>query len=235
MPFPLLALLVAPVTAALSGITASGLLTTAGAVLLIPQLIDAVDDWWQSMDASEQIAEIVNKRMAAAGLDLQFPAFNPVTEEGRATVKQTLEAFVLQRINAKAGTEFKSLDGLDQTAFLGEVGQTIARRINSETGAKLGTVWPVENLQADLKSEVMRQFENKGRYAGGALFKASTLARIKEKIAAKHPALMVQVKAQQAGGYWGAPIDEKHAKRREAGKIRQQRYKATHQQVWVKN
>jgi hypothetical protein len=233
MPLPVLAFLPA-ITAALSGVTASGLLGAATASIAGLLAAESAVEWFNSESSAEEIAGIVNKRLAAAGLDLQFPAFNPATDKGREIVKKTLESFVLQRVNAKAGTEFSSLAGLDQAAFLGEVGKTIARQVNGKTGANLVTVWPVEKLQDDLKTEVLRQFENRGRYAGGALFKGSTLARIKEKIAARHPALMVQVKAQQAGGYWGAPIDEKHAKRREAGKIRQQRYKAKHQQVWVK-
>lgn len=232
MPIPLLALLVAPVSAALSSITISGLMTTVGILVLIPQVIDAFYDWWQSVDASEEIAALVNKRLAAAGLDLQFPAFNPVLPSGRETVRRTLEAFAVQRINARAGTEFTTLEGLNQDVFLSEVGRAIASQVNARTGSNLVSVWPVDKLQGELKTEVLRQFENRGRYAGGSLFKANSLAQIKTKIAGKYPVLFKAVEAKRNGGYWGPPKDEKHQKRREAGRVRQERYRASHQQVW---
>lgn len=232
MPIPFLALLVGPVTTSMAGVTVSGLLAAGQSVIVRALVVDAVYDWWQSMDAAGDIAEIVNKRMAAAGIDLQFPPFNPANDEGKAIVKRTLEAFAVQRINARAGTEFTNLEGLNQDVFLSEVGRAIASQVNSKTGSNLGSVWPVDKLQGELKTEVLRQFENRGRYAGGSLFKANSLAQIKTKIAGKYPVLFKAVEAKRNGGYWGPPKDEKHQKRREAGRVRQERYRASHQQVW---
>lgn len=233
MPIFLAGFFVAPITAALSGVTVSGLIGAVPSALAVLLTGDAVVDWWASDDAAADIAEIVNKRMAAAGIDLQFPPFNPVTSEGKAIVKRTLEAFAVQRINARAGTEFANLEGLNQEVFLSEVGRAIASQVNARTGSNLASVWPVDKLQGELKTEVLRQFENRGRYAGGSLFKANSLAQIKTKIAGKYPVLFKAVEAQRDGGYWGPPKDEKQKKRREAGRIRQERYRATHQQVWI--
>ena len=231
MPFPLLAL-VPVITGALSGVTVSGLMGAAQTAIVGLLLADAVKDWFESESAAEDIAELVNKRMAAAGLDMQFPAFNPVLPSGRETVRRTLEAFAVQRINARAGTEFATLEGLNQDVFLSEVGRAIASQVNARTGSNLGSVWPVDKLQGELKTEVLRQFENRGRYAGGSLFKANSLAQIKTKIAGKYPVLFKAVEAKRNGGYWGPPKDEKHQKQREAGRVRQERYRASHQQVW---
>lgn len=231
MPLPLL-FIVPAITAALSGVTVSGLMSAAGTALAIVVAGDAVRDWFDSDVAWEQMTDQLNKRLSAAGLDLQFPVFNPTTQEGQDIVKSTIEKFALDRINAKAGTNFTNITGLTQENFLGEMSGVIVAKINTQTGSNLGAVWPVEKLQDNLKTEVLRQFDNRGRYAGGALFKVGTLSKIKEKIAAKHPALMAQVKKQEAGGYWGPPRDEKERLRREAGKERQRRYRATHQQIW---
>ena len=232
MPFPLLGLLVAPITAALSGVTVSGLMGAATASIAALLAAESVAEWFESESAAEEIAALVNKRLNAAGLDLQFPAFNPALPSGRETVKRTLEAFAVQRVNARAGTEFTTLEGLNQDVFLSEVGRAIASQVNAKTGANLGSVWPVDKLQGELKTEVLRQFENRGRYAGGSLFKANSLAQIKTKIAGKYPVLFKAVEAKRNGGYWGPPKDEKHKKRREAGRVRQERYRASHQQVW---
>lgn len=233
MAFPLLALLPV-IKAALAGVTASGLLGAATSTIVALKSAEGVAEWFESTSASEMIADLVNKKMAAAGVDLNFPPFNPATEEGRAVVARVLGKFAAGQINAKAGTDFSSLEGLNQDSFMAEMGGMLANKINGETGAQLLSVWPVDKLKSQLQTEVMRQFDNRGRYAGGRLFPGKTMAAIKEKITLKNPELMAQVKAQADGGYWGAPKDEKHRLRRESGKARQDKYRQTHQQVWEK-
>lgn len=232
MPFPLL-LLVPPITAALSGVSVSGLLASIPLAIAAINSAEAVSDWYQSGQGWAVLSDQLNKRLAAAGLDIEFPPFDPTTDEGRAVVKSTIERYVLDRINAKAGTEFKTVEGLNQDTFLTEAGRVLAGRVNNETGSNFAAVWPIEKLQDELHTEVMRQFDNRGRYQPGALFTAGTLEGIKEKVAAKHPELMAQVNAPIDGGQWGPPATEKIAARRAAGRIRQAKYRRTHQQVWT--
>lgn len=205
-----------------------------GGAVVLANAWDGVEEWFTTDAAWEIMTNQVNTRLSAAGIDLVFPTFNPFTDEGQAVVKSTIEKYALDRINAKTGAEFTSLADLNQDTFLEGVGQLLAKRVNRDTGANLTSVWPVEHLKEQLRVEVVRQFDNRGRYAGGALFKGNTLARIREKVAAKHPALMAQVKAVQSGGMWGPAKNEAERKRREAGLVRQQRYRQTHQQVWSK-
>lgn len=201
---------------------------TAASALVAAQVYDGIMDFVNSANFHEMATNKINTRLAAVGVDLKFG--NVFDSDD---IKNTIEGYVVGRVNAKTGTNFTKISDLNKETFLAEVGGILARRINAKTGSNIAAVWPVEVLKEELKTEAVRQFDNRGRYAGGALFKVSVLAKIKEKIAAKHPALLKQVKAVEEGGYWGPPINEKHRKRREAGKIRQARYKAGHQQVWA--
>jgi len=232
MPFPLL-FVVPAVTTALSGVTASGLMAAATSTITALLAAESIADWFDSDNGWSVLSDQLNKRLAAAGVDMEFPPFNPLTDEGRAVVKNTIERYALDRVNAKAETQFTTLAGLTPDAFLAEAGQVLARRVNNETGANMGAVWPVEKLKSELHSEVLRQFDNRGRYAAGSLFKPGVLEAVKGKIAARHPELMEQVNAPIDGGMWGPPATEKIAKRREAGRIRQAKYRRTHQQVWA--
>ncbi|MDP2000368.1 MAG: hypothetical protein Q8K22_12345 [Rhodoferax sp.] len=233
MPLPLL--LVGPaITAALSGVTTSGLLTAAASVLAAATAADGIADWFDSGTAQKLIIEKINTRLSAAGVGLEFPVCNPLTDEGKATIKRTIERYILERINTKTGAEFSSLEDLNQENFLIEVGRLVVAPINAKTGSNLTAIYPLATLQSQLQTEAVRQFANGGRYNAGALFRGNTMAKIRAKIAGKNPALMAEVKAMEEGSYWGPPKDEKHAKRREKGKARQETYRKTHQQMWVK-
>lgn len=232
MPIPL-ALLVPAVVTALSGVTFSGLLSAGSTAIAALLAAESVSDWLDGDAGWDLLSDQLNKRLSAAGVDIEFPPFNPLTEAGRAVFKTTIEGYAVQRINARAGTQFASLAGLTPDTFLNEAGTVLAKRINNETGASFASVWPVEKLKGELHSEVLRQFDNRGRYAPGSLFKPGVLDGVKAKIAAKHPELMEQVPAPVDGGMWGPPATEKIAARRAAGRIRQQKYRRTHQQVWV--
>ena len=227
MPLPLLGVpaLYAMIVAAVSKLTFTGVVTGGVAAAAA---YDAVEEWLTTDDFASILTDKLNAKLAAAGLELQF---TNVTDTD--AVRATVEGFALERINAKAGTQISSLAGLNRENFLEAVGSGIAAKINAQTGANLTSVYPVDKLIPKLQTEVIRQFDNRGRYGGGRLFKGDTLDKIRTKIAAKNPALMAQVKATRAGGYWGAAIDEKHQRRRDKGRDRQARYKTTHQQVWV--
>lgn len=227
-----LPLLVVPAIPAIAASLTTAFTWIAGAVasaLVAAQAYDGIMDFINSPNFHELATDKLNTRLAAAGIDLEFGnVFDP------EDIQASIEEFMLRRVNAKAGTNFTKIADLNQDGFLAEVGGVLARRINAKTGANLGALWPLDALKAQLHTEAVRQFDNRGRYAGGALFNASTLSKIKEKIAAKNPALMRQVRAVEDGGYWGPPINEKHRKKREAGRARQARYKKTHQQVWAR-
>lgn len=232
MPIPLALFLPAVVTS-LSGVSFSGLMSAGTAAIAALLAAESVSDWLDSDSGWALLSDQLNARLSAAGVDLEFPPFNPLTEAGRAVVKSTIEGYAVQRVNAKAGTQFATLAGVTPDSFLVEAGSVLAKRINNETGASFASVWPVENLKSELHSEVLRQFDNRGRYAPGALFKPGVLDGVKAKIAAKHPELMQQVNPPIDGGMWGPPATEKIAQRRAAGRIRQQKYRRTHQQVWA--
>ena len=234
MPVPLVALLALGVEGSLAGVSVSGLLGAASASITALLTAEAVVSWLDSNTGAALIAEQLNKRLAAAGVDLEFPPFNPLLESGRETFKKTIEAYALGRLNTKAGTNFAKVADLTPANFEIELGRVLAAPINNATGANFATIWPVEKLQDQLKTEVLRQFDNRGRYAAGALFKSDTMQGIKAKIAAKHPGLMVALTAPKTGGMWGPAKDAAHALRREKARIRQDKYRRTHQQVWVK-
>jgi hypothetical protein len=224
MPLPLIAPAIA---AALGYLGANGVVATANA-------IDAIDSWIEGGHAQALLMEKLNARLSAAGLDLQLPASaNPLKAEGREMIKRAIEAYMLERINTKTGAEFSSLEDLNQENFLIEVGRLVVAPINAKTGSNLTAIYPLATLQSQLQTEAVRQFANGGRYNAGALFRGNTMAKIRAKIAGKNPALMAEVKAMEEGSYWGPPRDEKHAKRREKGKARQETYRKTHQQMWV--
>ena len=228
MPFPVLAGMVMQATA-----------WAVGGKLVVDGVLDSVDlandagEWLESDAGWSLLTEKFNARLAKAGIDLRFEPFNPLTETGRDSFKKQLEKHILDKINAKTGADFKSLENLDPEAFMGQVGKSLASKINSKTGAQIATIWPAERLQAEIRSEVLRQFDNRGRYNGGALFPFAAVNAIKAKVIERNPQYAQTVKAIEEGGYWGPPKDEKHAKRRAQGRARQARYKMTHQQTWI--
>lgn len=234
MPVPLIALAAAAVQSSLAGVSVTGLLGAAGAGYTALMAAEGFANWLESSTGAELIAEQLNKRLAAAGVGLEFPPFNPLTGAGQDTVKKTIEAYALDRLNTKAGTNFTKVEDLTPANFEIELGRVLAAPINNATGSNFSSVYPLEKLQDQLKTEVLRQFDNRGRYAAGALFNSSTMQGIKAKIAEKHPELLTALTAPKPGGMWGPARDAAHAVKREKARIRQEKYRRTHQQVWVK-
>lgn len=226
-----------PIVAVIAGIVAAVVVVVDKAIDAA-KVVDGAYSWFASGEAAELIAGRVNTRLAAAGLDLVIPAeaisFSPLGGDMPEKLKKILDQYACDKINAKTGAGLTTLEGLDRDTFLASISGVFARQINAKTGANLSQVWPLDKLQAQLQTEVVRQFNNRGRYAGGALFRANTMMAIKTKIAAKHPELLKQVKAVQDGGPWGPARNEAHRKKRESGKIRQDRYRQGHQQIWIK-
>lgn len=232
MPFPLL-LAVPAAFGQLAQIlaTVGGAWTAAGSIAAV---WDGIEEWLEGEVAAAFLADRLNQKLAAAGIDIEFPPFNPLLESGREIVRAVVEGYALDRINAKTGGDFTTLAGLNQDTFVAGLSQVLASRVNQKTGANLGALWPIDALKSQLQTEAVRQFDNRGRYAGGTLFKAGVIADIRSKIAARHPKLFAASKPVGVDGPWGPPLNEAHAKRREKGKIRQQKYRQTHQQVWAR-
>ena len=226
-------LIAAGVQGSIAGLSVSGLLGAFSASVTALLTAEAVVNWLESNTGAELCADQLNKRLAAAGLDLEFPPFNPLTDAGREIFKRTIEGFALDRLNAKAGTNFTKVADLTPANFEIELGRILSGQINNATGANFTALWPAEKLQDQLKTEVLRQFDNRGRYAAGALFNSGTMQGIKAKIAAKHPGLMLALVAPKTGGLWGPARDQAHQIKRDKAKLRQEKYRRTHQQVWV--
>lgn len=217
MPFFVLA-----IPAAITG-AAELLAASWTGIILAGEAIDAYEKYWESEYFKEEITNRLNIILYKKGLDIQFRnVFND------AMVIEDLDKFAVNRINSKLKTEFKSFIGINEDTFLEQAGTTIADRLNARTGSKITTVWPLENLKSGLKSEVLRQFDNRGRYTGGALFKVDTLARIRGKIIAKNPAMMAELKGRISSGTEAERI------KREKAAARQRLYENTHQQVWIR-
>lgn len=231
MPFPLLLALPGAI-AAISEIcvTVGGAWAAAG---VASDLIDGVSDWLDSGAAWEIMSDRINGKLADAGIELQFPPFNPFTDAGREVVRSTLERYALGRVNQKTGGEFASLAELNPDTFTAGLSRVLARQINERTGANLGALWPLDSLKAELQTEAVRQFDNRGRYDAGAMFEAHVITRVREAVAAKYPQLMAAAKPLGVGGLYGPPLDEAHSRRRAQGRIRQAKYRMTHQQVWA--
>lgn len=193
-------------------------------VVLAGEALDAYEKYWESDNFRDEITNRINKILANRGLQLKFR--NVFDDE---MVVDDLDLFAVERINARMKTDFKSLVRLTPDIFMSDAGAVVAGRINVKTGSKITTVWPLETLKEELKSEVLRQFDNRGRYTGGALFKADTLAKIRSKIIAKNPAMLEAVKKVTPH----SPKNEAERIRREKAAARQRLYARDHQQVWV--
>lgn len=232
MPIPLIAFAAAALQSSLAGVSVTGLLGAAGAGYTALLAAEGFSNWLDSNTGAALIAEQLNKRLAAAGVALEFPAFNPLTDAGREIFKKTIESYALDRLNTKAGTNFANVADLNPANFEIELSRVLAAPINNATGANFTALWPLDKLKDQLKTEAVRQFDNRGRYAAGALFTGNTMQGIKASIAAKHPGLMLALPAPKLGGRWGPAKDAAHAIRREKGRIRQNKYRRTHQQTY---
>lgn len=187
-----------------------------GLAYVLDTVIDAVRQWVNSAGFAAIVTDYVNGSLSDAGLSLRFT--NITSSEA---IKDDVDKFAAERVNAKAGTSFTSLKSLDREEFLTGVGAVVADRISSQTGARITNIYPVEKLRQELGTELARQFD--GPAAGlspGALFPQAAIALVERKVWARFDGY--KPPREPADG-------AKAAKARE----RQKKYRRTHKQVWV--
>jgi tRNA(Ser,Leu) C12 N-acetylase TAN1 len=142
----------------------------------------------------------------------------------RAAVIDDLDAFAAVQINAKLGTNLRRLRGSTKDELLEEVGRVIADRVNTETGSKIVTMYPVAKLRDELGTELIRQFDNRGRLAEGGLFPINRVLQTKA-------AFLKQVQIYK-------PVDapvrtDAEELKAAANRARQKKYRRTHKAVYV--
>lgn len=142
----------------------------------------------------------------------------------KAQVINDLDAFAAVQINAKLGTDLRRLRGSTKDELLEEVGRVIAGRVNAETGSKIATVYPVAKLRDELGTELMRQFDNRGRLADGGLFPTNRVMQTKA-------AFLKQVQIYKPVE---APVrTDAEELKAAANRARQKKYRRTHKAVYV--
>lgn len=207
-------------------------LRTVGLSYVIALVTEKVNDFMNSDGVSGFITEKVNEKLSAHGLDLHFRnVFD------KAKVLDDVDGFAARRVNGKAGTNFSTLKGVDREAFLVEVSKVLATRVNTETGSNITALWPVETLRRELGTELARQFEPGVDLAAGAIFPKAKLIAIEAAIGKKLGVLYASpvVAAGGSGSYWPAARDAAHELERAKGRIRAEKYRRTHRQVWVES
>lgn len=198
-----------------------------GVALIAPykdEILDAVYKTLNSESSGAWFASIINARLAAAGLDLEFRD----VFDGDKT-KDDLDKFGARRINAKAGTNFVSIKGLTRDDFLVEVSKLLAAKLNAETGAHITAMWPIEKLRQELGTELARQFDPDVDLSAGSLFPRAAVEAIELAVGKKLGILH----ASPVGEFWPPPATEKDEIRRAKGRDRQAKYRRTHRLQWV--
>ena len=146
-----------------------------------------------------------------------------------------VDAFAARRVNAKAGTNFTTLKGVDREGFLVEVSKVLAARMNAETGSNVTALWPLDTLRRELATELARQFEPNVDLAAGAMFPREKMIAIQTAIGKKLGILNASpvVPAGGGGSFWPPATDAAHELRRAKGRARAAKYRRSHRQVWA--
>jgi hypothetical protein len=212
-----------------------GLLVSAASIgYYRDEITQALQAYFDSESAGAFVTDKVNARLADAGLSLRF---SNVFDKDK--LRDDLDRFAAERVNAKAGTNFVSLKKIDKEGFLVGVSQVLAERVNTETGSKIQALWPVERLRSELGTELVRQFDSGADLAPGALFDRASVAMVQAKLAKKLGSVAqapnVPGDASPGTTFWGPPRDERHALERAKARVRAAKYRRKHRQVWVKN
>jgi len=227
MPLPLLGAAVGAVMTARNGYLLAGIFVT-----FKEEILAAVYHVLEGDGVASYITSKVNDKLNAAGLDLVFRNVFDVPK----TVED-VDRFAARRVNGKAGTNFTSLKAVDREAFLVEVSKVLAARVNTETGSHMVALWPVAKLREELGTELARQFDPGVDLSPGSIFPQDKLLMIQAKIGKKmgllNPSPVVQ--AGVSATFWGPPADDAHALRRAKGRVRAEKYRKSHRQVWVPN
>lgn len=225
MPIPLIAGAIGAVMTARNGILVAGIYE-----VFKDEIVAAVDHVFSGDGVAGYITEKVNAKLGTAGLDLNFRNVFDVEK-----TKDDVDKFAARRVNAKAGTNFTTLKGIDRDAFLAEVSTVLAARMNAETGSNVTALWPVAVLRRELATELARQYQPGVDLAPGAMFPQAKLLKVQEAVANKLGFLSPSpvVAAGGSGTFWGPPRDAAHALARAKGRARSEKYRRTHRQAWV--
>lgn len=221
MPLPLLAAAGPLISAAISRIGWGF-----AAAALASAVSEVVESFLQSESGAAWVTSLVNERISGAGLaGLQF-----TNVTNRQAMIDDLDAYAAGVVNSKAGTSFAGIKALDREQFLSGVGAVVAQRLNSETGAHMANIYPVDTLRRELGTELARQFELSDLPEGGIFPRAQLL-----KVQAKVMKLAPGYKPAPEGAYthWGPPRDEAHELQRAKNRARQARYRKKHKMGWV--
>lgn len=202
MPFPLvLAGLAGLLEATLTGIAVSA---------SIGIIVSRVKEWFASVEGMVFLTDTVNSALSEAGLSLQFTNVFSISD-----VKSDLDDFVVEMVNSKLGTEFDTLD-MTRDEALTVIGETLAGRINAETGASIRTVYPPAEFAEEIKKDLVRQLES----GGDGLIPQSAIMEVHRIVMEKLPGYKPERIPEDAG---------KAAKSR----ARQKRWRAKNKQIWV--
>lgn len=225
MPLPLVGL-----AAALFPTATASIISAVGLSFITARVTEAAVAFFNSDSVSGFITEKVNEKMAGSGLDLVFRNVFDFEKN-----KDDVDKFAARRVNAKAGTNFTTLKGLDREAFLVEVSKVLAARVNAETGSNITALWPVETLRREMATELARQFQPGVDLSAGAMFPQAKLVAIEAAIGKKLGVLYASpvVPAGGGGSYWPAATSPEQELRRAKGRVRAEKYRRTHKQVWV--
>ena len=222
MPLPLIPLLASSLSALMTA--RNGYIVAGAYTLFKDEIFAAIYQTLEGDGAGAWFADVVNRRLQNYNVDIRF---RDLFDSDKT--KADLEKFVATKINEKAGTNFQSIVGMNRDDFLREFGRVMAARMNSATGSKITSLYPVDELRRELGTELSRQFDDGVDLAAGSLFPRSIVEEIEIKIANKFKKL----ESGPLNEYWGPPADERQAARRAAGRERQAKYRRSHKLVWV--
>lgn len=216
MPVPIIATAVPSAMAWINGALIAG-----GVVYYKEVIRDALGSFFESPAFGGILTKGANAAIKTGlegkGLDL---VFSDITD--KAAVGSELMAFAVSLINDKIGADFSDVDWetVDKDEILLRLSRVIRDRINEETGAQLGDLWPVDTARESVGAEVVRQLED-GSAVG--LLPQSAIQFADGKVVARLPEYI------RAGGVQ-TPSQIREAAMNRA---RQKRWREKSKHVWV--
>lgn len=182
---------------------------------------DAIKEICESDTVAGIITDGVNAAIAEALKNQTVSlAFSDITD--KEAIKAELMAFAVSLINDKIGADFSDVDWetVDKDEILLRLSRVIRDRINEDTGAQLGDLWPVDVARESVGAEIVRQLED-GSAVG--LIPQSALQAADGKVVVRLPGYI------RAGGVQ-TPSQVREAAMNRA---RQKRWRKKNRQVWV--
>jgi len=128
----------------------------AGFAYVVGVAKDALESVLESGGVKEAITKIVNDAVAQAGV----PGLHLRDVFDVAATKSDAYSFAIGLIQDKIGADFSDVDfeTVEKDEILLRLSRVIRDRINTEAGAQLGDIWPVETAKTSIENEIVRQF-----------------------------------------------------------------------------